>query len=256
MPTPQLVAPPIAEVVCGFSFAPFPDLDPVVAGKFWSAHMREAFPRTQVHQAIASSPGLSFFEGVGPLRTWLLSEDDEYLVQIQADRFYFNWRRRSAAYPRFHTRGDQPGVLERGLEYFALFQKFCADHFERRPAIDGIELSKIDLLEQGTHWKDTPDLGACVPVIGHICKLAKSDSPSINLRFFETRGEIEVNVLLTNAILLASARPVLQVEIRARRPASDEGLVHGFTQLNATVNDIFFDTIVGPDLQRFGGTVG
>jgi len=35
MSHPKLAAPPIVEVVCGVFFAPIPELDPVILGKFW-----------------------------------------------------------------------------------------------------------------------------------------------------------------------------------------------------------------------------
>jgi uncharacterized protein (TIGR04255 family) len=112
----KLSSPPIVEVICGVFFSPLPNFDPVVAGTYWQQR-RADFPGHSIHPAAGAPPGLVI--GTPPLRTWLISSNDgPFVIQVQADRFYLNWRRRGDAYPRFST---EHGLLERTLREFALF---------------------------------------------------------------------------------------------------------------------------------------
>lgn len=54
-------------------------------------------------------------------RTFLLSGDGEYLLQIQNNRFFRNWRRRVDAYPHFD---DLAATFRSDL---ALFQSFLEE---------------------------------------------------------------------------------------------------------------------------------
>ena len=88
--------PPINEVALGRIFLPRPDFLLPYYGEFWSL-VRNQFPEVshappiiaaeQQQQQEASADDAYIFP-----RVWLLSEDSTRVVQIQRDRFYFNWR--------------------------------------------------------------------------------------------------------------------------------------------------------------------
>jgi uncharacterized protein (TIGR04255 family) len=94
---------PVAEVVLGVQFSESAiDLD--VLAEF-SRGVREAFPRREQHEPLAPSRE-DLAPGVAPVsiefqviqefpfpRTWFVSEDGHRLIQIQADRLIFNWRK-------------------------------------------------------------------------------------------------------------------------------------------------------------------
>ena len=151
----QLDAPPIIEVVCGIFYAPIPAIDPVSVGALWE-RLRETYPTHAIHPAI--SDGLPFVVLPGRLRSWFVSRDDVYVVQIQADRFYVNWRKRADLYPRFSDREGKEGVLARALREFDVFAEDCERRLGQRPRPATVELSKVDLLVQGEHWTDLADL--------------------------------------------------------------------------------------------------
>lgn len=84
---------------------------------FWP-QIREEFPGLERHPPVApiderfevplqGSPqiGFEFSTGPPPQRYWFISEDGARLVQVQPDRFFFNWRRTSESdeYPRFRN---------------------------------------------------------------------------------------------------------------------------------------------------------
>jgi uncharacterized protein (TIGR04255 family) len=110
---PDYDNPPVNEVVIGIQFDRTAVTGPHV-GLFWQ-ELRDEFPkpseqpalepRIEVFQPLRfSAPILQFGSWLGT-RHWLTSEDDVQLIQIQADRLLYNWRRgpHNATYPHFEA---------------------------------------------------------------------------------------------------------------------------------------------------------
>jgi len=110
--------PPLDEVVCGVQFAGVKWSD-IHFGLFY-AEVRGRYPCFQ------RRPPVSLFESGGseglqielmtesqlPL-LWYESPDSPFLLQVQKDAFFVNWRRQPGnfPYPHFHTRaGGEQGV--------------------------------------------------------------------------------------------------------------------------------------------------
>jgi uncharacterized protein (TIGR04255 family) len=145
---------PVAEVVLGVQFAESAiDLD--VLAEF-SRGIRESFPRREQHEPLApSSEDLT--AGAVPItvefqviqqfpfpRTWFTSEDGHRLVQLQADRLVFNWRKlddQSEEYP--HYEGLRP-IFEENLRRL----RECFDTLGRpQPMANHTEVSYINFVE-------------------------------------------------------------------------------------------------------------
>lgn len=107
-------APPVSEVALGVQFAgPVAD-DAVALADFWP-QIREQFPGLEKREAMdridedfgptAASQQIQINLGVEPQRYWFVSADLHWLVQVQADRFVFNWRLQQGddPYPRYRT---------------------------------------------------------------------------------------------------------------------------------------------------------
>src|SRR6266550_8753630 len=99
VPLPRFRKPPVSEVAVGVQFAAF--LTPVQLGLYYQ-RIKTRFPRVQVQPPIPPT-----FETFGetpsaPLtqividstrpRMWFLSEDENFLIQLQADKLFLNWR--------------------------------------------------------------------------------------------------------------------------------------------------------------------
>lgn len=108
---PDFDNPPVNEVVIGIQFN-----DTAITGAhiglFWE-ELRNEFPKASEQPPLEpriesfqprrfSAPILDVSSWRGS-RHWLTSEDDVHLIQIQADRLVYNWRRglHNAAYPHF-----------------------------------------------------------------------------------------------------------------------------------------------------------
>ena len=76
-------------------------------------------------------------------RVWYLSDDRHRLVQVQPDRFVYNWRKVAGAgdYPRFDT------VLAEFLERCQIFEAFISDQGLPSLALNQCELSYFNVIE-------------------------------------------------------------------------------------------------------------
>jgi uncharacterized protein (TIGR04255 family) len=251
--TTRLKDPPLVEVVCGFFFQPIPGLDPLVVGKYWSQHKEKGgFPKKQLQPPVTEQI-VSLEQGVGPLRCWLISDNDEYVLQIQPDRFYFNWRNRAGKYPHFNDYGDSRGVLSLSLSEFAAFDHFIGETLEQRIELTRVELAKIDLLRSPKHWADYNDLTKMLPMLARLPQIIPD--PAVNLSFVGERDNFDVRFRLATSVLSDDMSLAVQMETRVGTAAKDvEGTKLSFKAMNDVANRIFFETVDANELKRFGGT--
>jgi hypothetical protein len=246
----QLADPPIEEVVCGVAFTPLPQLDMLLLGSYWKRREKD-FPHRELRSAVQSAPaGWSF----APLRALLVSADDESVLQIQPDRFFFNWRRRGGgAYPRFNSRGERPGVLARATDEFERLSAFCAEEAGGEPVVTGIELAKVDVFKEGRYWNGLADLVEMLPWLSDFAALATSGAPTFLVRFDEHRslGTLTTGLSLATDSANASATRFLRIETRlvlnepGTSPDRRQAL---FVEANKELNHVFATLI--PRTQR------
>lgn len=117
--------PPLIEVACGVTFSLPQALKTAHIGMYW-ARIKDAFPTIQDAQplaAVAELTGLAAsasgslnlqLSDMPPLRrAWFISADEGSLIQLQDDRFLFNWR---------SARGDGP-------ESYPSYQRVIAEFY-------------------------------------------------------------------------------------------------------------------------------
>lgn len=104
--------PPVIEVVCGIQFVPIGALTIGHLGRWWSL-ISEDFPKCdevapllpviERFKAEAVS-GSEMLELLPFPRLWLTNRTGDQLIQLQKDRFLFNWRKTSEehVYPRYN----------------------------------------------------------------------------------------------------------------------------------------------------------
>ena len=116
---PEFARPPIDEVVIGLQFLPLEAFSDEQVSSYWQT-VRSDYPIVQYQPRLESTVQplgqVQFAMGSGiPImpappgrlgRTWLISADDSFLIQIQNDRFVHNWRHRRDEYPRFEAIHD------------------------------------------------------------------------------------------------------------------------------------------------------
>jgi uncharacterized protein (TIGR04255 family) len=147
---PDYERPPIDEVAIGVQFVmPIAGFADAHAGVFWQTVISE-YPKVEPQPRVESPPEvLDQPAGTIPLpfplftaphgaRTFLISEDDAYLLQIQNNRFYRNWRRRDEAYPHFDE-------LEHAFRScYASFSEFVSAEGLSQPVVRQIDVTYIN----------------------------------------------------------------------------------------------------------------
>ncbi len=155
---PNYCNPPVIEVAYGVSFNPLTALKAPHTGVFWSS-IRDAFPEVQHAVPVGPLPK-EFDMGNLPLpRIWFISEDENYLVQLQNNRFLYNWRimRPSDAYPRFEA-------VQKGFKkYFALFENFVESAGLGDLELQSYELTYINHIERKGKYKNPRHISAIFP---------------------------------------------------------------------------------------------
>jgi uncharacterized protein (TIGR04255 family) len=247
---PVLSAPPIVEVICGFTFEPL-DLDVLKLGAYWDERS-EQYPRTKIEPALMDGSGITL--GPSPrLRAMLVSKDNVRVLQLQHDRFFMNWRKEHEEYPRFSTHGGEPGLLDQALREFELFSEFCERRIGTRPRTVRVELTKLDVLERPKHWTTAADLAVLLPITAAIRNPDHVGNSEFSSHFIEHRTP-DALIIAISTILDRPAGETsgVQIETRALCTLSDgEEPRHGFERANTWVNQAFFRLLGSTATDRF-----
>lgn len=104
---PDYDNPPLNEIAVGVHFEPLSSWQSRHIGQFWGEVSKD-YPSTEDQPPIFNIEGGPRFEilQLPPLRrTFLISRDQNFVIQLQETRFLLNWRKRqpSDIYPRFNA---------------------------------------------------------------------------------------------------------------------------------------------------------
>jgi len=112
---PDYERPPVVEVAIGLQFVPIAGFSQAHIGAYWQL-IRSEYPKT-LDQMRLDSPVENLYGSTAPVfpfpfligatprvnRSWLISGNDELLIQVQDDRFWHNWRLKDGEYPHFEA---------------------------------------------------------------------------------------------------------------------------------------------------------
>jgi len=145
--------PPIDEVAIAVQFPAIEGCSNERLREFWKT-VRQDYP------FVENQPRLEFpIESPGPLesitvqlqissasplntRMWLISETDDFLIQVQDTRFIQNWRHRSAEYPHFEQVRDLFWIN------FSKFREFLTKAGLPQPHIQQVEVTYINWVSE------------------------------------------------------------------------------------------------------------
>lgn len=150
---PSYANPPISEVVFGSQFKPLTLLTLPHIGLFWS-QVKDKFSRAEHAPPIFEQSDIATFGASLPApRIWLIDPTDTRLLQIQNDRFHFNWRQQvsSNPYPRF------PELSENYFRFRNSFREFLEKHGLGLLNEVSHELSYVNVIPRDGVWKTASD---------------------------------------------------------------------------------------------------
>lgn len=163
---PNFEAPPVAEVICGVTFAPLQRLTGPHLGLLWTRFQSEYPICKEVDPLI---PVIESFEGeeqrlpeLSPVflpRIWFVSKDENGILQVQRDRILHNWRRvrPTDEYPRYEK------VKSQFANYFALFSSFISENNLGPVIAEQLEMTYLNHIPIGNDWLATGEIGKVFP---------------------------------------------------------------------------------------------
>ena len=119
-PLPDYDKQPVIEVVYGMQFSPLPELRTPLIGLFWQS-IKADYPKFKEmpplaplierfdQEAPTEQPMLEFLQEAPLPRMFFLDDHENWVMQIQNDRFLHNWKRVTDddVYPRFDVASDR-----------------------------------------------------------------------------------------------------------------------------------------------------
>jgi uncharacterized protein (TIGR04255 family) len=211
---PDYENPPVNEVICGLRFEPSDDFKLPHIGLLWS-RIFDKYPKVQHATPIMERADQGVEDPVTGLplpRVWLINSADDELIQIQRNRFYYNWRRREGVYPRYKT------LVLKFYETFELFSSFRKELGIGKIVPLACELTYVNHIPKGEGWETIDDLDK---IFTDVCwqKRERRFLPNpvnvgwnLNFAFPEQQGHLTVS--LKQAVRITDKVPLLVLEMR------------------------------------------
>jgi uncharacterized protein (TIGR04255 family) len=224
---PLFSEPPVVETVLGVQFIPLKGFGLQHFGLFWSK-VREEYPK------LVSQPSLprvieNFEEKIVPkpeitvslpgnlpdLRGWYLNLPETRLIQIQGDRFLYNWKKvkGNETYPQFDT--IQP-------EFKSNWGKFCeflTDEGIDRPELTQCEVTYVNHIEIGKGWDSFGEFNKVfAPWSGEFSGsfLPTPEKMTLNATFVIPNEKGRLHISAMPAIRRSDGKEIVKVELTAR----------------------------------------
>lgn len=148
----QYSKPPVVEVVSGVIFEPVRGLTIAHYGLFWQRVIKD-FPDAK-HALPIGLDDTGFPDPFFIPRIWLVNARGGALIQIQGDRFYFNWKEGSAS-----SYTTYPKIFEEFRRLWQAYVDFLGELGLQKPRILKCELTYINHIPQSAGWSSMADLG-------------------------------------------------------------------------------------------------
>ena len=191
MPIAKFTKSPLTEVVCGVEFNA-PEFSSVHLGLYWQT-IRDRFPSPPLDR-----PPIGDIEILNILpslrRVWFESDDKRQLIQLQANRFYYNWRQQHETdqYPHFHE------IYPKFSEEWKKFHDWWSQTQKTLFQPIRYELTYLNQIDGNFGWNSASDCQKIFNFVGEGWG-EFSLSPSVfnaNLEFDlpESRGSLSVSI--------------------------------------------------------------
>lgn len=230
-PLPSFERPPVVEVAVGVHFLQLQGFNSVALVRL-ADKWRGLYPKTQEQPALppeapAGQGGVFTIQlqnSLPPIRLWLLSDDESFLVQIQHDRLLLNWRKvqDNDPYPRYgKLRQDFSQLWSEFVQYivdgdYGVLQPMLAEvtFFNRIPISGAADVPKF-IASLNSQWTLEDHLatglqfqraiaGAASQHRGHQ-KIALAYQPELSFLQLETSSLVMTDAEATDSAAIFSA---------------------------------------------------
>jgi len=247
---PDFRKPPIDEVAVAVQFAPIEGFTSQHIQRFWRT-VRDDFPlqekRPRVDIPLETSgpqapPNQIQQPAAAQGRAWLISESDDYLIQVQDSTFVQNWRRREAEYEHFEA------VRDRFWKNFRKFREFLGNNDLAVPRTQQVEVTYINWIDKKLSSTFVRPMALSVVPIGNapsepedfnwIARYLMSDSTDLFERLylqfasaFRAADPTQVGTQFTLIVRAARAAGIEDDEASRLIDAARRTIVKVFTEL-------------------------
>jgi uncharacterized protein (TIGR04255 family) len=159
--------PPVIEVVCGILFKPLEAFLAPHYGLLWEKYRpeynncSEVPPLAPIIEKLEVAPKINIeFDETPPLpRIWFTNKTDNGIIQVQRDRFLYNWRkiRPEDKYPRYYN------VIMELQGHFNTFCSFIKDNNLGEIIPLQYEMTYVNHILKGEGWESIKDIGTIFP---------------------------------------------------------------------------------------------
>jgi uncharacterized protein (TIGR04255 family) len=220
---------PLTEVICGVTFSTA-EFSSVHFGLYWQS-IRDRYPSLPTDTPpMGDIPLLAVLPKLR--RVWFSSEDRCRFIQLQSDKFLYNWRRSATVhqYPHFEE------VYRSFEQEWQQFHQWWDDVVQQYSVANSpfrslnpiqYELTYLNHIDQSLGWNDSEDTQNIFSfLVGEWSNfpLGKPETQNINLEFSLPGRAGILSLVITQVVRLEDNAPVLICELTAR--SSDTKLSH------------------------------
>lgn len=137
--------PPVVEVVASVVFEIPESLNPALLGVYWDS-IKDDFPNLSQDKIVATPDTIDrhFIGDIPPLpRVQFLTTNGRKLIQLQSDRFFYNWKRiqKEDYYPSYDE------IIHEFLNRWIEFKSFLDKEGIGPPTVKGLELLYVNHID-------------------------------------------------------------------------------------------------------------
>ena len=217
--------PPVEEVVLSVLFNPLDRLLAPHLGEIWQefkkngfAHIVEQPPVAPAVEMPVSDQGAQLhFSNVPDLaRIWFIHKTETQIIQVQRDRFMFNWRKTEAhpVYPGFTA------ICEKFEDFYSRFGKVIKNMQIGEVTPLQYELTHINQLRHGESWNTLDDIGKIYTLFSHSSQTHSfwSGMESVNFQASFPVADLHgrLHVSMGNGIKMPEQTHTLQTDFTVR----------------------------------------
>jgi len=247
MSTAEFTNSPLTEVVLGVEFNA-QDFSSVHFGLYWQT-IQERFPNHPLDR-----PPIGEIEVFNILRTlprvWFESEDNKQLIQLQANRFYYNWRQteKTDIYPHFEE------IYPKFLDEWEKLQAWWVN-IETTPLQPiRYELSYVNQIDRDFGWNNASDHPKIFRFLdqnwGGFSLTPNSFNANLEFELEANQGTLVVN--LTQGIRPQDNMPVIIVNLTASSANTSMDIKKWFDLAHQSTVKLFL-SLINQEIQQEWG---
>ena len=219
---PSYKNPPIIEVVCGITFERLSEFKAPHLGLFWDKILLE-FPKCEHAVPLGPIPAALALSHFPLPRIWFIHKNEDRVIQIQDDRFLYNWRRirPDDVYPRFEK------VMDGFKDNLQKFAKFVDEAGLGVVNPVECELTYINHIPGSQGWESVKDVGLVLPDLNWRSDEARFLPDPVNMGWkalfdFEDKGRLSVD--LKQGTRKIDKQEILVLELKATGIGPDKSI--------------------------------